>query len=284
MPCETPFQLCAARPCGPEIEGLHVCAALVAESAAMRSALRAASGASRSAGPGLLSGESGVGKEVMARAIHANGPRRRTPLATSLAGVALSPGRDLFVDDAGRLSAAEQESVLRALDAGTRILCASRLDLRRCIADGHFREDLYYRLSAIRIEVPPLRRRGEDLMLLADRFLARPKDGPARLTAAAREALRAWSWPGNVRELHGAMAHAAALSDALDVDVCHLPAEILVPHATLLRPLAEVERDHILRVLRACGGRQAETARVLGIGRTTLWRKLQEYGPPPDAI
>jgi two-component system response regulator HydG len=101
--------------------------------------------------------------------------------------------------------------------------------------------------------------------------------------APARRALEACRWPGNVRELVNAMKHGAALSRGADVEVAHLPEDVANPGAQPavdgpLRPLADVEREHVIRVLEACGGHQVDAARVLGIGRTTLWRKLRAFG------
>ena len=204
-------------------------------------------------------------------------------------------GGTLFLDEIAEMPLPLQAKLLRVLQDGevrrvgetrtfsvdTRIFCATHRDLRKAVAEGRFRDDLYYRLKVFTLEVPPLRRRPEDILPLAEMFLRQEKHPTGRFTAAAEQALLAYSWPGNVRELSNAAKHGAVFSEGNDVDTQHLPADVLEQRATAdeaLRPLAQVEREHILRVLQLCGGRQAEAARVLGIGRTTLWRKLQEYG------
>ncbi|MGH7270772.1 MAG: helix-turn-helix domain-containing protein [Polyangiaceae bacterium] len=131
------------------------------------------------------------------------------------------------------------------------------------------------------LTVPPLRDRREDILPLARMFLGEER-GDLRLSPAAVTALESYAWPGNVRELQNAIKHGAALSEDGVVDVPHLPEDLVAPRrdpkgggGSALRPLAEVEHDHIVRVLEASGGSQVEAARVLGIGRNTLWRKLR---------
>jgi two-component system response regulator HydG len=236
----------------------------------------------RGVAPVVVTGEPGCGKEVVARAIHANGRNRKGPFVT--AGPATfvermfeeARGGTLFLDDVGSLSPAQQARLLLVVQDSEdpRILCAPHGDLRKAVAQGWFREDLYYRLKVFSLEVPPLRARPEDVVRLAGVFLP---DG-MRFTPGAEDALRAYPWPGNVRELQNAVRHAATFASGPDVDLECLPSEIVRPPRTPLRPLADVEREHILRTMEACGGRHAEAARVLGIGRTTLWRKLNEYG------
>src|SRR5215813_8526017 len=114
-------------------------------------------------------------------------------------------------------------------------------------------------------------------------FLEQEGHATRKLTGRAREAVLRYPWPGNVRELANAVKHGAVLSGGRDVDVEHLPQEVLEPPRPMaqkapLRKLADVEREHVMAVLEACGGQQIQAARILGIGRTTLWRKLQGYG------
>jgi len=129
--------------------------------------------------------------------------------------------------------------------------------------------------------VPPLRERAEDLLPLATRFLESERRGPAGFTPAAQARLRAYRWPGNVRELENAVRHGAALADGALIDAGDLPDDVARTAAPRLDPglrsLAEVEREHVLRVLDACGGSQSEAAQILGIARNTLWRKLRSY-------
>jgi two-component system response regulator HydG len=205
-------------------------------------------------------------------------------------------GGTLLLDEVGDMPPALQAKLLRALQDGevrrvgdtqpfsvdVRVFCATHQDLERAVAERRFREDLYYRLKVFTLRVPPLRDRLADILPLA-RMLAAQARHPGRFTAAARGALEACRWPGNVRELGNAVQHGVALAGPDDIDVAHLPEDVVTPRRSrpepgALRSLADVERGHIVHVLEACGGRQGDAARVLGIGRTTLWRKLREHG------
>jgi two-component system response regulator HydG len=206
-------------------------------------------------------------------------------------------GGTLFLDEIGEMPLALQAKLLRALQDGevrklgdtrafavdARIVCATHRDLAAYVRREQFREDLYFRLKVLMLKIPPLRERPEDILPLAARFLADEGVPGASFSSEAQRLLVAYAWPGNVRELGNAVKHGVALADSSTIDVEHLPEELTVPAAsvppppTLRRPLAEVEREHVLRVLEACGGSQVEAARVLGIARNTLWRKLRAY-------
>jgi DNA-binding NtrC family response regulator len=156
------------------------------------------------------------------------------------------------------------------------------------IRQGAFREDLFYRLNVIPIVLPPLRERCEDIPLLAELFLGRFAERQARvlrLSAGAMECLFRYAWPGNVRELENAMERTAILARAETIEPGDLPPHVgagLVPGpAPTLeteQTLAEAERTHILRILERYGWNHSRAAEALGIGRTTLWRKLKDYG------
>jgi two-component system response regulator HydG len=203
-------------------------------------------------------------------------------------------GGTLFLDEIAEMPLPLQAKLLRALQSGevrrvgetrparvdVRVICATHQDLAEAVAERRFREDVYYRLKVFTLKVPPLRERAPDILPLARMFLERAGHS-GRTTPAAERALLAHRWPGNVRELANAALHGAVLAGAADVDVAHLPDDVLAPAPAAaapgaLRTLAEVEREHVQRVLAACGGRHAEAASILGIGRTTLWRKLRE--------
>jgi len=171
----------------------------------------------------------------------------------------------------------------RPFSVDVRIFCATNQELRSCVAERRFREDLYYRLRVFTLAVPALRERKKDILPLARMFLEQEGHATGRFTARALAVLEAYRWPGNVRELANSVTHGAVLAGDADVDARHLPEEVTSPQtvalsSTLLRTLSDVEREHVLRVLEACGGRQIDAARVLGIGRTTLWRKLKAFG------
>jgi transcriptional regulator of acetoin/glycerol metabolism len=170
-----------------------------------------------------------------------------------------------------------------------RIMCATHRELAAHVASGRFREDLYYRLKVFTLSLPPLRERKADIIPLARIFLEQQGHPEMTFGPAARAALLAHRWPGNIRELNAATTHAAVLSKAAVIEPAALPDDVLDPAVTspapsgaVMRTLADVEREHILRVLEGSGGRHHDAARVLGIGRTTLWRKLREYGIDVD--
>lgn len=207
-------------------------------------------------------------------------------------------GGTLFLDEIGEMPHVLQVKLLRALQDGevrkvgetrafsvdARVLCATNADLAQEVRDGRFRSDLYYRLRVFRFTVPPLRHRRADILPLATVLAERVDERPHRFTPAAESALLGYSWPGNVRELANAVHHGVVLSQGADLALEHLPDELRSPERAPspdgeLETLAAVERRHLLKVLGACRGNQAEAARRLGIGRTTLWRKLRELVP-----
>ncbi|MFI5308324.1 MAG: sigma-54-dependent transcriptional regulator [Polyangiales bacterium] len=212
----------------------------------------------------------------------------------------------LFLDEIGEMSLSLQPKLLRALQERTirpvgadtevpfdaRIITATNRDLETAVEEKRFREDLFYRINVIHIEIPPLRARGSDVLVLAQHFVARfaaQFNKPVRgLTAEAAEKLMAYAWPGNVRELQNAVERAVALTRFEQLAVEDLPEKIRdyrQSHVLLssddpseLAPLEEVERRYILRVVETLGGNRTLSARVLGLDRKTLYRKLQRYG------
>ena len=171
-----------------------------------------------------------------------------------------------------------------------RFLAATNRDLPAMVAQGLFREDLYYRLITIAVELPPLRARAGDVERLAGHFLARLNGRygfQKRFGPAALDRLAAHDWPGNVRELLHAVEAAVVVCEGPEVGVEHLPPALRSPIAAAAVPsapvealptLRDLERSHIERALSACGGRRAQAARVLGISERNLYRKLREYG------
>lgn len=208
----------------------------------------------------------------------------------------------LFLDEIAEMPLALQAKMLRVLQDGeirrvgetrafgvdVRIVCATHRNIADQVARGAFREDLLYRLKVLTLRVPPLRDRVEDVLPLAEMLIEQEGRSDLRLTPGAKKALQHYAWPGNVRELSNAVKHGIALARKGVIDVEDLPEEICapasrtsaaapIPKTGVMRPLADVEREHVLRVIEACAGSQTEAARVLGIGRNTLWRKLQRY-------
>jgi len=210
----------------------------------------------------------------------------------------------LFLDEIGELPLELQPKLLRAVQDGevkpvggttairadARVIAATNRSLADQIRSGAFREDLYYRLAVITIEVPALRNRPGDVPLLARHFAEqaalRAERGRVVLTDAALAALSAQPWPGNVRELENAIERAVILAagDVLDVADVAGPRPT-APGATFatftgdhVPTLDELERAHILKVLELCDGQKTKAAQLLGINRTTLWKKLRQYG------
>jgi two-component system response regulator HydG len=215
-------------------------------------------------------------------------------------------GGTLFLDEIGELPLALQPKLLRALQervvrpvGGTeevpfdvRLIASTNRDLETAVDQGRFREDLYFRINVIHVTLPPLRARGTDVLLLAQHFLAefaaRAGKRISGLSPSAAERMLAYSWPGNVRELRNCMERAVALTQYEQITVDDLPEKIQAyrrSHVLVasddpaeLASLEIVERRYILRVMEAVGGNKTLAAQVLGIGRKTLYRKLEEYG------
>jgi two-component system response regulator HydG len=214
-------------------------------------------------------------------------------------------GGMLLLDEIGDLPAGAQAKLLRMLEdrrvrplgstrevpIDVRVIAATHRDLEALAEDGRFRPDLFFRINVVRLDVPPLRARGNDVLLLAQAFLeqfaARAGRKALRFGRSAAEKLLAHDWPGNVRELRNCIEHAVALARGEEISVEDLPervrvhtgkARVLQAHDPAeLVPLDEVERRYILQVLDAVGGNRTEAARVLGLDRKTLYRKLAGY-------
>jgi len=209
-------------------------------------------------------------------------------------------GGTLFLDEIGDMPVDLQAKLLRALQErevkpvgsterrhiNVRIIAATNRDLEAAIRNGAFRQDLYFRLNVVQVKLPALRDRKNDIPLLVTSFLEKFSDpqGPAR--AIAEDAMRrliAYDWPGNVRELENAIERAVALGSGPIVHVADLPSNLQypsgerVPEKDELLPLEELERRAILRTLRETSGDKLAAARMLGIGKTTLYRKLKQY-------
>jgi DNA-binding NtrC family response regulator len=210
----------------------------------------------------------------------------------------------LFLDEVGDISPALQARLLRVLQeqeilpvgsdqavkVDVRIIAATHRDLATLVREGRFREDLFYRLNVVSVVLPPLRERAHDVPLLIDHFLKtlakRHARGPVAVAPEAQERLLAYDWPGNVRELHNVLERALVLAEQDVIGPEHLPANVrtLEPAAHRgpaesqeLVSLAELERAHVLRVLRATNGNREAAARTLGISRRTLTRMLQRW-------
>ena len=281
--------------------------------------------------PVLVTGETGVGKEVVARAIHGASGRDNFVALNCAAlppnlveselfgfkrGAFTDANRDhaglvevaaagtLFLDEVAEVPLATQPKLLRFLQdgefrrlgdtqsrkSGARVIAATNRDPAEEVAAGRMREDLFYRLNIVHIQIPPLRERPVDIPALAEQLVGRLADryqlATANLSPEAVAALTAYRWPGNIRELENVLARALALRSGQDITLPDLPPEFskaaaATPGAGLLDqeptlPLEEVERRYIVRVLESTGGNKLKAAQILGIDRSTLHRKLKQ--------
>jgi two-component system, NtrC family, response regulator AtoC len=313
---------------------------LASKAPAMQAVFELARSAARSNSTILILGESGSGKEVLARAIHAESPRADGPfvevscaaltetlLESELFGhekgsftgaTARRKGKfeaahegTLFLDEVGDIGPKLQLDLLRVLEerhfnriggnetveVDVRIIAATNKDLQRAVANGSFREDLFYRLNVIPIRLPPLRERREDIPLLVEHFTERMSAELQRdiegVSAEAMNALVAQPWPGNVRELRNVLERGAVVSRGPIIELVDLglsPQSGLAPEAprpgTATSPdqsLDEVERRHIAAVLAHTGFNVSQSARVLGVDRVTLYNKMRKYGMRRDS-
>jgi DNA-binding NtrC family response regulator len=300
---------------------------VVARSPLMQAAFRDASLIAPSETRVLITGESGVGKEVVADVIHAWSSRSAGPLIkVNCAAIpetlleaelfghekgaftgahAQRIGRfeeadqgTIFLDEIAEMSPALQAKLLRVTQSGhfqrvgsnreirtgARILAATNHNLEEEVKNGRFREDLFYRLNVVELNIPPLRERREDILPLADRFTEEFARGRGRFSATVSACLENYPWPGNVRELRNCMERAVLLSRSELILPDHLPARVraaadqpAAPAAGDHERLDEIERQAILQALRQHGFNRTETARVLGISRRALIYKLQKW-------
>ncbi|WP_144184047.1 sigma-54-dependent transcriptional regulator [Elioraea rosea] len=240
-------------------------------------------------------------------------------VADRAGAAAQAQGGTLFLDEICEMDLALQGKLLRFIQTGAyqrvgstrleqgdvRFVCATNRDPLAEVKAGRFREDLYYRLHVIPIELPPLRERGEDIVLLADRFLERfaaeERKGFKGLSPDAEAALLAHAWPGNVRELENAIRTAVVLNDGPVLTAAMLPGRVLAaapPAETLaarkpapltsagrgIRPLAEIEREAIEAAIEACGGNIAQAAAALGVSPSTIYRKRLAWETEPAQV
>lgn len=283
----------------------------------------------------LLTGESGVGKGILARFIHSRSPRAAKPFVTiscpalprdlleselfghekgaftgalkrRIGKLEAAQGGTVFLDEIGDLPLDLQPKILNVLqerefqrlggeatiEADIRLIAATNIDFPEKLASGEFREDLYYRLSVLPIEIPPLRDRMESLEEMAIFFLARiakQRGHPTYdMTAELLAALKTYHWPGNVRQLENILERTSVFCEDHTLTIDDLPAEIQAQPTTPASipglagiPLATIEREAILQTLAACNGNKAESARQLGITDKSVYNKIKSYNLHP---
>ena len=291
----------------------------------------------------LIEGESGTGKDLVAKSIHYNSPRRDHPfvavncsalaeslleselfghekgaftgaVATKKGRFELAEGGTLFLDEIGELSSSLQVKLLRVLQdkifervggvrqvaVNFRLITATNKRLREEVRKGRFREDLYYRLNVVYIDLPPLRRRSEDLRLLVDHFIGkyaaeRTMGVPVKgIEREVEQIFYRYDWPGNVRELENTIERAMVLCPDDIIRVSDLPKDFrssftgepelenIPVDANLSETLAAIEKKMLLRALKNCNNVQSEAAQLLGIGRSGFNKKLKKYGIVSD--
>jgi DNA-binding NtrC family response regulator len=260
-------------------------------------------GGPRAAAPFVPVNCSGIPESLLESELFGHVKGAFTGATTSRAGFFQSAeGGTLFLDEIGETSPATQVKLLRVLQdkevvmvgstrpraVDVRIIAATNKDLAALVRGGLFRQDLFFRLNVLTLGLPPLRDRGDDVLLLAHRFaakFAREHGRPVpRFSDAALQALQRYDWPGNVRELENVVQRLVVMTDAAILDVADLPAPMRHPaprEAGLDRTLAEVEAEHVRRVLEHVAGNKSEAARVLGVDRKTLRKKLVDHGIEP---
>ena len=217
--------------------------------------------------------------------------------------LAIASGGTVFLDEIGELTVDLQAKLLRAIqekeirpvgstkrvNINVRILAATNHNLEAAVADGTFRRDLYFRLNVLSLKIPPLRDRKQDIPLLAEHFLermSRTSGAQRTLSEEALQVMMGYDWPGNVRELENCLERACALSSGPTIQTADLPSPIQNANHPMLTestdggkivPIADLEREAILRTIDQLKGDKLLAARLLGIGKTTLYRKLKEY-------
>ncbi len=316
--------------------------ALVGRSTPMRALYQRIEAVAPTAATVLITGETGTGKELVARAIHQGSPRRShrfvaincgaipeplleaelfghvrgafTGAVANRAGrVEQADGGTLFLDEVGTMPPALQVKMLRVLQerafervgdtrtiqVDVRVIAATNADLAAMVAEGTFREDLYYRLNVVPLQLPPLRDRAEDIPLLVNRFIERRTAGadPVVVTQDAMRRLMAADWPGNIRQLENVIERALILgASAQRIDVPDLPDEFQpdVPSVAFSTTLPDegtdlpalvshLERQLIMQALERTGGHRGDAARLLSLKRTTLVEKLKRMQPASSA-
>lgn len=276
----------------------------------------------------LITGETGSGKDVLARTIHAESPRAGAPFVALNCGAfpetlleselfgykrgaftgadrdkpgrfALAEGGTLFLDEIGEISMPMQVKLLRVLQersyeplgavkavkSNVRIICATNRKLEELVAQGIFRQDLFYRINVIRLELPPLRERTEDIPFLVETFIRRfnltMNRRVAGVTSSVLKILSAYRWPGNIRELENLIERSMVFCRKELIEVGDLPPELTAtvpaaPASAIGHAVKETEARSILAALQACGGNRRRAAELLGIHYATFYRKIKK--------
>ncbi len=300
---------------------------LIGNSPAMQNVLREVESVAQSNSSVIITGESGTGKELIARAIHANSPRRFFPLVSVHCGALteslleselfghekgaftgamynrkgrfeMADGGTIFLDEIATISSKMQVELLRVLESKSfirvggnkeitsdfRVICATNRDLKNMVENGTFREDLYYRLNVVNIQVPPLRERTEDIPQLVDYFIHKYCTSmnrlPVTIEPSALKRLQEFDFPGNIRELENMVERAIVVGNGKKITLKDLPLQKSMITSNL-ESLDDVEKNHILQTLINHEWNISQTARALKVDRVTLYNKIRKYNLKP---
>lgn len=296
---------------------------IVGESNAMTNVLHEVENVAPSNSSVIITGESGTGKELIARALHANSPRKYFPLVSVHCGALpeslleselfghekgaftgamfnrkgrfeMADGGTIFLDEIATISGKMQVELLRVLETGHftrvggnkeiksdfRVICATNKDLKKMVDEGVFREDLFYRLNVVNINVPPLRERKEDISLLSHHFIEKycksMNREPVGIEKAAIQRLESYRFPGNVRELENMIERAIVVGNRKDIRLKDLPLD-KKDEEPGVESLNEIEKKHIKHILDKFNWNISKASKVLKVDRATLYNKIKKY-------
>lgn len=296
---------------------------LIGKSEAMKSVLRQVESVAQTSSSVIITGESGTGKELVARAIHANSPRKFFPFVSVHCGALteslleselfghekgaftgamynrkgrfeMADSGSIFLDEIATISTKMQVELLRVLESKTfmrvggnkeissdfRVICATNKDLKSMVEKGNFREDLFYRLNVVNIQIPPLRDRKDDIPLLVNYFINKyctsMNKPPATIDVAALHRIQEFNFPGNIRELENMIERAIVVGNGKKITLKDLPLEkTFVSNSA--ESLDDFERAFILQILNKYEWNISRTARALKVDRVTLYNKIKKY-------
>jgi len=301
---------------------------LIGESEAMKDMLREVESVAQTNSSVIITGESGTGKELVARAIHANSPRKFFPFVSVHCGALteslleselfghekgaftgamynrkgrfeMADSGSIFLDEIATISTKMQVELLRVLESKTfmrvggnkeissdfRVICATNKDLKKMVENGTFREDLYYRLNVVNIQIPPLRDRKEDIPLLVDYFIKKyctsMNKPPATIDPTALKRLQEFNFPGNIRELENMIERAIVVGDGKKISLRDLPLEKTIVSSSA-ESLDDFEKAFVLQILNKYSWNISRTAKALKVDRVTLYHKIKKYNLKPS--
>jgi DNA-binding NtrC family response regulator len=297
---------------------------LIGNSEAMKNVLREVESVAQTNSSVIITGESGTGKELVARAIHANSPRKFFPFVSVHCGALteslleselfghekgaftgamynrkgrfeMADSGSIFLDEIATISVKMQVELLRVLESKTfmrvggnkeissdfRVICATNKDLKGMVEKGTFREDLFYRLNVVNIQIPPLRDRKEDIPLLVDYFINKyctsMNKPPVPIDSAALKRLQEFNFPGNIRELENMIERAIVVGNGKKISLKDLPLEKTIVTSSV-ESLDDFEKAFILQILNKYSWNISRTAKALKVDRVTLYHKIKKYG------